>query len=245
MPYRKKTTQRRRPIKYSKTKQMITGHGPTLLEKIASGAGSVAKLATAVAPMIAAINTEHKYHDLTAAVQSHSPGTSDQIINLTQGIIQGLTDSNRIGNSILAKDLQIRLAHNFQNTVGTPNVMGIHCRMMLICWKENIQLNGPTAARIFESPSNLYSPVNKDYSDQFVVLKDKFFNLNSPISISAPVGFTSNKLFKPLNWHIRYQDATAFSGTLNHVFLILRSSASGATNSLNTTYYSRLNYTDN
>ena len=143
------------------------------------------------------------------------------------------------------QDLQLRLAYNFQNTVGAPNVMGIHCRMMLICWKENIQLNGPTAAKIFESPSNLYSPVNKDYSDQFVVLKDKYFSLNSGVSVFSVVGFTTQKLFKKLNWHMRFQGGTAFDGTVNHVFLILRSSSSGATNAFNTTYYSRLNYTDN
>lgn len=245
MPYARRKFSKRRPVRYSSTKKLVTGQGPTLLEKIASGAGSVAKLAMAVAPVVAAINTEHKYFDLTASVQSHSPGTSDQIINLTQGIIQGVTDSDRIGNSILAKDLQIRLAHNFQNTIGTPNVMGLHCRMMLVCWKENIQLNGPTAAKIFESPGNLYSPVNKDYSDQFVVMKDKFFTLNSGISVSAVTGFQTMKLFKKLNWHLRYQAGTAFDGTVNHIFLILRSSAAGATNALNTTYYSRLNYTDN
>lgn len=239
-----RVAKKKRIVRYSRTKKMVTGHGPTLLEQIASGAGSVAKLATAVAPAIAAINTEHKYYDQSQAVTAHSPGTSDQIINLTQGIVQNLTDSGRIGNSILARDIQIRLAHNFNATTGAPNVNGIHCRMMLICWKDNKIPNPPNASKIFEAPSNLYSPVNKDYSDQFVVIKDKFFSLNGTLQ-SGVSAFTTMKLFKKLNWHMRWEDASATGGTQNHVYLILRSSSAGATNALQTTYYSRLNYTDN
>ena len=241
----KKNYKRRRPIKYSPSKKMVTGHGPTLLEQISSGVGSVAKLATAVAPAIAAINTESKYLDITAAVTAHTPGTSDVIRNLTGEIIQGVNDSQRIGNSILIRDLQIRLAHNFNATLGSPNVQGIHCRMMLVCWKENVNANPITAAKLFESPPNLYSPVNKDYSDQFVVLKDKFFSLNNSAGLAGPSAFTTQKLFKKINWHARFQGATAFDSTQNHVYLVLRSSAPGVTNALATTFYSRMNFTDN
>lgn len=246
MPYRKRTFAKRgRRVNYSKSKKMVTGHGPTLLEKIASGAGSVAKLAMAVAPAIAAINTESKFYDQTATVISHSPGTNDTFVALSGAIAQGTDEQNRIGNSCLAQDLQLRLAHNFNSTLGAPNVVGIHCRMMLICWKENGQSNVPSVAKVFQQPNNLYSPVNKDNSDQFVVLKDKFFSLNSTTGVAGSTGFTSNKLFKKLNWHLRWADATVTGATQNHVYLLLRSSASGATNALSTTYYSRMNYTDN
>jgi len=247
MVYHKKSFKggRGRPVRYSRTKKMVTGHGPTLLEKIASGAGSVARLATAVAPVIAAINTEHKYSDKTAALASYTPGTNDSIVALTDQIAQGLNDNQRIGNSILAKQLQIRLAYNFTSVVGPPAVQGIHCRMMLICWKENAQQNAITAAKLFESPSNLYSPVNKDYSDQFVVMKDKFFSLNAGSSNYGPQAFTSMKLFKNINWHLRYDGASGAAATQNHIYLVLRSSAGAATTALNTTYYSRIDYTDN
>lgn len=240
--YYAKKKGRGKPVRYSRSKKLVTGHGPTMLEKIASGAGSVAKLAMAVAPAIAAINTEHKYFDRTGAVIAHSPGTSDVIVNLTGAIPQAITDSGRIGNSILAKDLQLRLANNFQATTGAPNVMGIHCRMLLVCWKEDESVNAITAAKLFESPSNLYSPVNKDNSDQFVILKDKFFSMNSTVGLTANTAFQTVKLYKALNWHMRWNNTVS---TQNHVFLVLRSSAAGATNALQTTYYSRLNYTDN
>lgn len=247
MPYskRRKTTYRRKRIKgYTKAKKMVTGRGPTLLDKIASGVGSVARLATAVAPAIAAINTEHKYYDQTAVVSASQPGTNDNLINLTQNIVQGVNDTNRIGNSILAKDIQIRLAINFNSTVGTPNVLGAHCRMMLICWKENIQQNAPDVNKIFEDASNLYSPVNKNNSDSFVVIKDKFFSLNNSSGLAGSSGFTHMKLYKPLNWHIRWEGSTGNQGTQNHVYLIMRC-ANGSGSALSTTYYSRLNFTDN
>lgn len=239
-----RTRNYRKKLRYSKAKKMVTGHGPTLLEKIASGAGSVAKLATAVAPVIAAINTEEKYSDKTAAVASHSPGSGDQIIALTDQIAQSLTDVGRIGNSVLAKTLQLRLAHNF---TASSTVLGLHCRAMLVCWKENAAQNIISAAKLFEQPGNLYSPVNKDFSDQFVVLKDKFFTLNAGNGAvtTASQGYTQMKIFKPINWHIRWSDAAGSAATQNHIYLILRSSGPGVTNGLQTTYYSRVTYTDN
>lgn len=247
MPYKKsfRRRARRRPVRYSKQKKMVTGQGPTLLDKIASGVGSVAKLATAVAPVIAAINTEEKYNDKTASVLSYSPGTNDQIISLTGDIAQGTTDTNRIGNSILAKSIQLRLAHNFTSVIGAPNILGIHCRMMLIAWKENAQQNNISVSKLFEAPNNLYSPVNKDYSDQFVVLKDKFFSLNASNGVAGTQAFTTMKIFKKLDWHMRFDNSGAGSGTQNHIFLVLRSSASGTSHALSTTYYSRLGFTDN
>lgn len=228
------------------TKKLVTGRDPTLVEQIASGVGSVAKLATAVAPMLMAINTEQKYLDFTASVTAHTPGTNDQIILLTDSV-QGLTDSNRVGNSILAKDLQLRLACNFTPQTGPPLILGLHCRFMLICWKENAQVNAPTAAKIFEVASNLYSPVNKDNSDQFVVLKDKFFTMNAqtqPVT-SGSQGFMQFKIFKKLDWHMRYNGAAAAANTQGHIYLILRSSTTNSAAALSTTYYSRLNFTDN
>lgn len=249
MPYYKKkrvTTYRKKRIPkkyYSKAKKMVTGQSPTLLENISSGVGAVATIAKAVLPAISAINTEVKYYDQTASVNAYTPGTNDVIIDLTSGIAQGTGDSNRIGNSILAKNIQLKMAMNFPATVGSPNVMGIHCRFMVICWKDNADATPPSASVLFEAPTNIYSPVNKDYSDQFVVLKDKFFTLESQTGIEAISGFTHMKYYKDLNWHMRFLENG--NPTQGHVYLVLRSSATGIGNAMQCTYYSRLNFTDN
>lgn len=229
----------------SRTKQLVTGdRQPTMVEQIANGAGQVAKLASAVMPIIAAVNTESKYYDQSANVSANTPGTNDNLIALTTAITNGTSDTTRIGNSILGRDLQVRLAMNFTSTIGAPNVIGAHCRMLLICWKDNASQNTPTIAKIFEQPNNLYSPVNKDLSDSFVVMKDKFFALNNSSGVAGSAGFTTMKIYKKLNWHLRYADSTTNSPTQNHIYLILRCGNTSG-NSLTTSYYSRLNFTDN
>lgn len=249
MAYRKRNFRRRRGgrARYSKSKKLVTGHGPTMLERIASGVGSAAKLAAAVAPAIAAINTEHKYVDYTGTLTAYAPGTNDTLTLLTDSQTN-TNDQSRIGNSILAKELLLRLAMSFTST-GSPTVpvRGVHCRWMLICWKENAQQNAPSINKIFEVPSNLYSPVSKDNSDSFVVLKDKFFSMNASTSDTASCSsnFMSQKFYKKINWHMRYNGDSNGSQTQNHIYLITRCSASSSSNALNTTYYSRLNFTDN
>lgn len=228
--------------KVDRIKKMVTGQGPTMLEKLAAGVGGVASVAKAVLPAIAAINTEVKYSDKTAAVNAYTPGTNDVIVALTDQLAQGVTDVTRIGNSIKAQDLQVRLAMNFTSSA---TVLGLHCRMMLIVWKDNAQLNPISAAKIFESATNLYSPLNKDYTDQFVVIKDKFFSMNNASGAAQTVAFQTMKLFKKVDFHIFYDGATGGNATTNHIYLVLRSSATGIGTSLQATYYSRLNFTDN
>lgn len=228
-----------------KAKKLVTGHGPTLLEKIAGGIGGVATVAKAVMPIVAAINTESKFYDETASVTAYDPGTNDQLICLTDGISAGTGDSDRIGNSILAKDLTLKMAINMPITISsTPPVTGQHCRISIICWKEDLNINAPSMAKIFTSATNIYSAFNKDYTDQFVVLKDKFFSLNALVASTASMTgcFTHMKYYKKLDWHMRWKDSVA---STNHIFIIIRGSATGIANALGVTYYSRLNYTDN
>ena len=244
--HRASTVKRHTKGTYSKSKEMVTGSGPTLLEKIASGVGSAARVAEAVLPIVEMINTEAKYFDSTGSGVAHSPGTNDFFVNLTQGIAQGTTSSTRVGDSILAQDIQLRLALNFAASLGPPLVAGLHCRLIIYCWKENLQENPPSnAANIFEVGNNLYSCFNKDFTDQFVVLKDKHFSVNANLNAAGNQSFMHMKIFKKLNWHIRYDGSGAFDGTQNHIFMCLRSSASGAPTGMQCTYYSRLNYTDN
>jgi len=62
--YRPRRVIRRRPY-VNKTKKMVTGQGPTLLEQLARGASGVATVAKAVLPIVSAINTEAKYLDVS------------------------------------------------------------------------------------------------------------------------------------------------------------------------------------
>jgi len=238
----------KRRVNYSRTKELVVGHGPTLLERIASGVGSAAKLATAVAPIIEAINTESKYHDETAAFTSYNTATNADVRCLTDGITQGVTDETRIGNSILAQDLQIRLAISqpvTHNAVPSNSILGTFHRVIIFVWKIN-DFGGPTVAKLLEDPTNIYSPMNKDYTDQFVVMKDKHMVLNAqmpPVQSTVTVFHRSMKYYKKLNWHMRWDDAG--NDVANHVWMLTMSTVTGATNAVGTTFYSRLNFTDN
>lgn len=228
----------------------MTGHGPTLLERIADGAGQVAKLATAVAPVIAAINTEMKFNDITNTFSTYATATNSDLRCLTSNVFQGTGEQQRIGQSILLKNMQVRLAQSMSmlTNQATP-VLGCHHRVMLLCWKDNATANVPTVTKILQAPSNIYSPVNKDYSDQFVILKDKHITFNARLTPGTSTNgagsqdFKSMKWYKPINWHLRW-DATT-SVTQNHIWMLTMSTAPGATSAVNTTFYSRMNFTDN
>lgn len=131
-------------------------------------------------------------------------------------------------------------------TSATP-VLGCFHRVMILVWKDNASQNVPSVTKILQSPSNIYSPVNKDYSDQFVVVKDKFVTFNPMVvpgtSTSGTQGFRHMKFFKKCNWHLRWD--AAGNPTQNHIYMLTMSTPSGSSNAVGTTYYSRINYTDN
>jgi len=245
MAYRKRkvATRRKRPVRYSKTKKMVTGHGPTLLDQMAAGAGQVGRLARAVLPAITAINTEAKYLDISALNQvAYNPGTNDYLVSLTQNLAQGLTDVTRIGNSILARNiaLRIRMVPLF-STVAHFN----YARIILFAWKENAQINAPTAAKLFEAPSIFHSPFNKDYTDQMVIIKDKIISSTAQISDATGQSPSFHKIFKPLEFHMRYDAAAGGTGTQNHIYLMIRGYHPTTANQIVFDHYSRLNFTDN
>lgn len=247
--YKAKPKRYAKKVRQNKPRKMLTGQEPSFVEQLASGVGSVAKLAQAVLPAISAINTESKYYDETASFTTYGTNSNPDLRCITDSISAGTGDSNRIGNSVLAKDIQIRLAMAMPMTTNASSVvLGAFHRFMIFAWKFN-DAGGPSLTKLLESPTNIYSPVNKNYSDQFVVLKDKFLTFNAqlvPGTVSNGLGtmdFKHLKYFKKLDWHLRWDDSN--NAIANHIWILSMSSSSGVTNAVSTTFYSRLNFTDN
>lgn len=219
-----------------KVKKMI-GEQPSMVERIASGVGSVAKLASAIVPLVTAINTEEKYFDTTASVNPLKSTPTIQALNL---ISQGLTDSTRIGNSIKAQSLMCRF-HFSGNFAAQPvNV----CRYMLVVDKAvnaATPVAAPTLSLILEQSSNLLSPINKDQGDRFVILKDKIFTLNLPGTGGGHA--VLHKEFKKLDFHIRYVAPNSTDLGPNAIYLIFWTDQTVQAPTI--TYYTRLKYTDN
>lgn len=243
MKYQKRRAYKgKRKPRVNKTKRMVTGHGPTLLDKLAVGAGGIAQLARAVAPAIGMINTEMKYFDVSSQPAYFNPGTSDSLTCLTGAIAQGLTDITRIGDSILAKNIAIKF-NLFANM--TAALHQTQTRLILFVWKENANINAPLISKIFTTPAEFLSGFNKDYTDQFVVLKDKVFCHNANISAATLQDVKHVKVYKNLDYHMRFIDGTAAGWSVNHVYLLLRSTGPTAANQGAADVWSRLNYTDN
>lgn len=233
---------RKFPKKTARVKKMV-GEQPSLVDKIASGVGQVAKLAGAIAPIVAAINTEEKYVDYTSSVTFSN--ASPQIINLTR-TAQSLTDTGRIGDSVKARFLQIR--NHFVADHSTVNNNIIRCMIFVDkSVSASMGIADPTLANLFTSSTNVFSPLNKDNGDRFVLLKDKIFTLDCPTATNAVAGARGGstrfmKINLPLDFHIRYVAANLNDVGPNQVYMLLWT-ASGVTPSC--TYYSRFKYTDN
>lgn len=239
--YRKKRVYRRR-ARVNKTKKMVTGQGPTMVEKMANGLGSVATLARAVAPVISMINTELKYTDTNTSLTAYNPGTNDAI-QLLSAISQGDDDVNRIGNSVLAKNITLKA--QMQYTADSTQLIVLY-RLILFVWKANANSNPPTVAKLFEAPTNILSAMNKDYTDQLVVIKDTVCTEDIgfvPTTTNA-AGICYRKVYKKLDFHIRWLNATT-GITENHVYVCFRCSSPLINNAGTCNLYSRINYTDN
>lgn len=226
--------------RFSKAKEMIEGP-PTFLDQIASGVGQVANLARAVAPMIEMINTEAKFYDETSSSSFSNTGL---IIALTDNVAQGTDENNRIGNSVLLKDMSIKLFLSHAFDFSTATSLGGYYRIIIFCWKENLQDNPPTVAKILQG-SVFSSFTNKDYTDQFVVLKDKIIPFDSQLSRTSGVltaNFKFMKWYKKCDWHLRWDAGTGADGSQNHVhMLLIQSLSTGSNYTLNF----RMNFTDN
>ena len=241
--YRRRNYRRKgKKVQYSKAKKMVQGHGPTFLEQLGSGLGAAAEVAKAVLPMVEAINTEEKYLDQSATVTAYNPGTNDQLVCLTNSISQGTDDTNRVGNSILAKDLNIRGQIVFAGA-DASHLYSV-ARMTILVWKDNAQSNAPTIAKIYEAPSNIDSHFNKDYTDQMVIIKDKRWGLNANISATQAQHVIIWKFYKKIDWHMRWLNTTT-GNTTNHIYVAFRAGWSASANATSFSYYSRLNFTDN
>lgn len=230
------------PHRFGKAKKMIEGP-PTFLDKIANGVGQVANLARAVAPMIEMINTEAKFYDQAATTTFNS--ATPYFVEFTSNISQGSDESNRIGNSVLLKDFQLKLyLTRVVDSSTAPPTLGCFVRILIFCWKENAQDNPPTVAKIMQG-SAFSSFTNKDYTDQFVMLKDKTYSLEPPVlsgSATSTAIFRFQKVYKKCDWHLRWDGGTVNDGTQNHIFIMALSSAAQNTS---LTWASRINYTDN
>lgn len=233
--YRKNTRTRR-------NKQLVdkTDGQPRFLKMINSGLPYVAaipSIAKTLGGVIAAINTEHKFHD---ADTTDSFYNADPVFMQLNGIAQGDDYTNRIGRSIRAINLTLRWT-----TTMNASTVDESYRMLIVCDKMLDPDDGETPSQIVtkllqDTTNPVLSPINREYSDRFVILKEKMYSLSDGQGTRA-----FNKVFLRLGFHIKFDGTTQTLQSANSLYFILLSDNANSTNPSSCEVYSRLNYTDN
>lgn len=218
-----------------KTKKLVTGQTqPTMLEKIASGIGAAASVAKAVLPIVSAINTESKYIDVAA--NAGIPIGTPTLQTLT-AIAQGTDENNRIGNSVLLKHINIRISFIPNFTADAYNLM----RYIIFVDKQQSG-TPPTAAQLLTTPGNIDSPFNRNYTDRFVILKDKRLVASQTGLITSSI---FQKVFKRLNFHTRFIGTSSANASMGNNTVYFFAVSTQVINAPTAFIYSRINFTDN
>ena len=204
----------------------------TRVEKMVTSGASTAKTVSAIASTIGnimgMINVEKKFLDTAASGTIPNTGT----IGILSLIAQGNGDSQRNGNQVLFKDITLRL-----DVSRSTSATFTSARVMLICDKEYDGAN-PAVANVLQTTTP-QSPINRDYSKRFVILKTHNMILDS------------SKESEFMNWHIKlpfhvfYDGANASQADSKENQILLLMIADQATNVPSYRYYSRINYVDN
>lgn len=218
----------------TKTKKLVTGQTqPTLLEKIAAQSGSIASVAKAVMPIVSMINTEQKFFDAVATSQNIS---STPAFYVLMNPTQGTGETNRIGTSVLLKNMNLRVSISPNYTAVPINIF------RMVVFVDKFQAGSlPTATQLFQAPTNIDSAFNKNFTDRFAILKDKRFIVTQQGNQEQLI----QKYFKQLDFHQRFIgiDGSQASQGPNSIYLCMWGTLS--VNFPTLSIYCRTNFTDN
>lgn len=173
MPYRrnfKRRSYNRKPMRKTRLSnaRKMTGNEPhTIVDKIASGVGTVATIAKNVSMIASLINVEDKFVD-TQLLFDPSPAVPSFALVLNQ-IAQGNDYNQRNGNKVLDKCLQINM-RMFLDATATTLATNTVRFIVLIDKKPQI---GPLTFAGAYTPTDVAGMINKNtVGDRIVVLKD-------------------------------------------------------------------------
>lgn len=174
------------------------------------------------------VNSEMLHNQGNSSGAVSSTGT---MVHLT-AIAQGDTSSGRTGNSILARELMIRIALS-QNATATQTFY----RFMLVQDTQQIGDTTPGVTDVLESASYL-SPLATATAGRFKVLWSKICTTNN----STTTTMVYNKFFKIYS-HVRYNGTAGADIQKGGYYLLLLSDQ--AVNTPTIFYQFKLGYHDN
>lgn len=174
------------------------------------------------------VNSEMLHTQGNATSNISSTGT---VVHLSS-IAQGDTSSGRTGNSILSRNLLLRIA--IANNVSAVNTFH---RVMLVWDTQQIGDTSPTISDILESVSYL-SPLATATVGRFKILYTKTFSTNTVNNTNKII----DKYFN-FNKHIRYNGTAGADIQKNGLYLVMLSDQ--AINTPTYFYQYKLGYHDN
>ncbi len=173
------------------------------------------------------LNVEYKFHDVTASGQADFNGS----LATLNTIAQGTTDTTRVGDSLLMKNLTFRIRCSAQITTWFRFIVFIDKQNQILTVADYLQQIGSAFA--------VNSPKNHDKRFLSRVLLDKTY----AISINGKQNYESNGFVK-IDKHVQFQ---AGSTTINNneIKLLVISSDAPAANNPSFVMYYRISYIDN
>ena len=177
------------------------------------------------------VNSEMFHSDQGCALGNNQ----NNIFHLTS-LAQADTVSGRTGNSVLLKSL-VANGYMYVNSSQTTNT---RCMIALVLDKQQVSDTNPAITDIFESATDPSTLLKTGNLGRFKILMRKQYTLDSNSSGSPA---KQVKIYKPLNFHVRYNGTGASDIQKNGVYLVYITSESSLypTIHLNT----RISYHDN
>nr|WAE43158.1 MAG: capsid protein [Cressdnaviricota sp.] len=188
---------------------------------------------TAVKALQALVNVEQKYVDVTAVSTSI---TTTPVTVLLNGIVQGVTENTRTGNSIKAHSLHVK------GIIGlTAPATSERVRLMIVKFKEP-QNGAIVPSQILETLtpiSSIHSPYNIDSITPYNVMYDHVHIVNSNM-VEKEFNITI-----PLRCHCTFNNnlGTSADFTKNSFWLMAIGENGSAQPTIS--YYSRFKFVDN
>lgn len=178
--------------------------------------------------------SEKKFCDSTV---TNTGVTTTGTTTYLSGIAQGNTAIQRIGDTVLYKSIRIK------GTIivgDTTNIL----RLILFRWKAKTDITLPTIANILQvgsgSAQGVFSPLINDLRDQFIVLHDKLYPVNTNGTASGTQHLFS--IVKKLNVKAEY--ITTNSTFQSNGLFLLAVTDSAVLPNPGITWYSRISFID-
>jgi hypothetical protein len=186
------------------------------------------------------INRDLEVHYVDTAQATITADSAGVISTQLSTIAQGNNDSNRTGDNVKIKSIQIK---GTCVTADATNVM----RIVLFQWLQNSGSVAPTALDVLQNtgqPYSPYSPYTKDVAGyNMIPLADRMLTMNTLSDVNKPFTIkVSGKKLRKGNALDNIQFTAGGTSGIGHYYLLFLSD-SGALSHPTFSYYCRIRFT--